>query len=210
MYEHLSDEELYIMATTGERSCLEALYKRYMKKYNCIIPQCLRKNEPPIDDEELMAIYVEAFHRCLCSYRTNIIPFDNFFATIIKRSVSNHYRKILASKEALYRKFSLSTKHDKMDDDEIYDTIINNVNNYDEVKSYVNVTESREVLNDFDVEYLSDKRLALLKNTVKLKLQGFSFREIAKKLDVDVGVIKRILKLADDSDLKSKMADCLK
>ena len=118
-----------------------------------------------------------------------------------------HIKTVFNSKELTGRYLSIDLYNEE-NDSLLIETLYNEAEK-DEIKSYVNVRDTSSKLFLANTDHLNNSS-SLTQKILLMRLAGFSYRETARLLSIDLGVVKRVFANADQNGLLHRITLCLK
>lgn len=191
---YLSDEELITMIRSGDQNAYQILFDRHMKRFHSHLAMYITNKSSNFSEDDLLVIYVSTLNSAISTYRNFIISFSSYLAQLVMHNFNNYLRSMVTSNDAMYKRISIfDSESSEEENNEYFDTISASDYNRDEVKDFVNATDSALILSNYIDRKLPGRRSEMVKEICELKIQGYSQREIAEKLGVETSVVVRII-----------------
>ncbi len=201
-----SDEEMILCYRQGHTLMMSILIDKYKNYADKIIHYFLNKFSLANSFYlELSSVYIASIAKAMDNYQFGNILFLTFFRKVFVRDLNNEIKFIIQNKYTLTSSLSLD---ETISDSEI--PFLENLtyeNSENEVKSYAFTNETTLYLSS---PGKNRKREEFIKKIILLRIEGYSYREIAKKMNVELGVIKRIFSNAKDNEIFQELTLTLK
>lgn len=179
-----SDEELYKLSKKEKNQFYYALLLRYLKIYpEIILSLSNRFNVKNIDVDDYLLNFYISFEQTIEKYDIRISSFRTFFGTIMGRNFSKEIKKIINSNDALDKSISLNEIND-LGYEKMY-MFENDSEMSPEI--YFNNKEKTLMLCNHD---LSSSDI-LDQKIMNMRASGFTFQEIAHRLNVSYSKVRR-------------------
>ena len=184
MNDRYSDEELYKLSNKEKNEYYYALLLRYLKIYpEIVLSVSNRFNFKNIDADDYLLNFYISFEQTIQKYDIRLSSFRTFFGTIMARNFSKEIKRTINSKDALDKSISLN-EINELGCERMY-----MVENDSEISPeiYFNNKEKTLMLcnhnggsnNDLDQEIMN------------MRASGFTFQEIAQRLNISYSKVRR-------------------
>ncbi len=203
----LEDEELIYMLRRGHFEIESEFIRKYSVFSVKIIHNLIKRNGATISYEELYSCFLSTFYKAIETYKSGLIVFKIYFLTLLNRELVRHIKTVFNSKELTGRYLSIDLYNEE-NDSLLIETLYNEAEK-DEIKSYVNVRDTSSKLFLANTDHLNNSS-SLTQKILLMRLAGFSYRETARLLSIDLGVVKRVFANADQNGLLHRITLCLK
>lgn len=197
-FKHLQDEDLILAYIQGYDDAFKSLverYKNYARKIlkNYLLAESIQFYQSLNFDY----IFYLSLYSAIYTFRFNVVPFLNYFKTLYLRDIAQAIKEHL--KDENNRSLSLDNSVDN--NGSTYVDFVEDYSAKKDINNQIDFEETITILSSPSEEKIPQEKYQLYRQIIILKYEGYTIREIAEKLKLQPGVIKRIIKKIQETSV---------